>query len=50
MTERPIIFNTPMVQAILKGQKTQTRRIINPQPNAEKFSAIIGGYDNIPYV
>lgn len=30
--EKPIIFSTEMVQAILDGRKTETRRVINPQP------------------
>ena len=51
MADRPILFSAPMIRALLAGRKTQTRRVLKPQPEwLERNGMIAAGWSWGPFL
>lgn len=43
MTDRPLIFSAASIRALLAGSKTQSRRVLKPQPPCDEYGEPVGG-------
>lgn len=48
MRERPILFSSPMIRALLDGRKTKTRRAVKPQPEVSPEGNLCGAWLSRP--